>query len=719
MDEKTLIAAIEEQERLSESGTLTNDRQQALDQYLGNPYGNEQEGRSQIVMRDVMDTIEWIKPALMKIFASTDEVCVFNPVGPEDVKQAEQETDYVNHVLMTKNNGFLILHDWFHDALLQKNGYVVARPCVEYRSDIGRYKNLTDDEFALLMQNPSITCTEHSEYVDEMGTRHSCQVVSKVEKRYIKVSNIPPERVRVAADWPGVSLMGCPFVEIIDWLMISNLREMGYDVDDNINDSASSMDEWEEANRDQNHPLINRGDLGADPATRRVKTRFVWMNYDLDDDGLAELNYIVLVGTTILEQTADDITPVAALTPQRMPHEHVGLSINDAVEDLQAIRTTLTRGFLDNMYLANNGRNAIDASRVNLDDMLTSRPGGVIRVTGDPNGAIIPILHPQVGQSVLQAIEYIDSVRENRTGVTRYNQGIDADSLNKTATGINAIQNASMQRIELIARLFAETGVKELMRIIHALSMKHSRQVEMIRLRGQWVPVDPSTWKGRDDLTVSVGTGTGNKDQQLVHLQQIWQMQGLGLQLGIATPENLYHTATKMTQNAGFKQTEQFWKDPNMGPPVQQPPNPVVQVEQMKQQAEVQKYQAETMKEQQQTQAEAKLKAAEMAFEAEQKEKDRQMELAKTQIQEATKLEIAKINAEYSAQVEIVREQNRAKPVSQEWDDTGLREVVAGSTQDQIQIMRDLQMTMQVMAEVLKRPKQLVRGPDGRVVGIQ
>ena len=710
MDPKQIIAAIEQQESLSASGKLDDERQSARDRFLGKPYGNEQEGRSQIVMKDVQDTIAWIMPALMKIFASGDEVCVFNPTGPEDVNQAELETEYINFVLMQKNPGFLILHDWFHDALLEKNGYVYALPEIESKVDRAQYEGLTDDEFALLMQNPSNECVEHSEFMDEMGMlRHSCVIQTKADYHCIKVRNVPPERVRVAADWPHINLENCPFVEIIDWPTISELREAGYEVDDNIDDNANSQDEGYEGNRFQNEfQALNREDLEADPATRRVKTRYVWMKYDADEDGLAELNHYVVVGTNILDSRPDDITPVACITPQRMPHEHTGLSVDDAVADLQAIRTTLVRGFLDNMYLANNGRNAIDASRVNLDDMLTSRPGGVVRVSGDPSGAIVPLIHPQVGGDILSAVEYVDGVRENRTGVTRYNQGIDANSLNKTATGINAIQNASMQRIELIARLFAETGVKALMLIVHALSLKHSRQAEMVRLKGQWAQVDPSSWKARADVSVSVGIGTGNKDQQLMHLGNIWQMQLAGLQLGIATPENLYHTAAKMTQNAGFKQAEQFWKNPTEGPPVQQPPPPEVQVEQMKQQSDVQKFQAETQLEQQK-----------LAFEASEKEKDRQLEIAKVQMQEATKIEIAKINAETGAQVEMVREQNRAKPVSQEWDDTGLREAVTGSTQDQIQIMRDLQLTMQALAEAVSRPKMLIRGPDGKATGVQ
>jgi hypothetical protein len=204
---------------------------------------------------------------------------------------------------------------------------------------------------------------------------------------------------------------------------------------------------------------------------------------------------------------------------------------------------------------------------------------------------------PIIGDA-LTAVEYMDGVRENRTGVTRYNQGMDANSLNKTATGINLITNAAQQRIELIARLFAETGVKCLMLIVHAMSLKFGREQEMVKLRGKWVPINPSTWKTRRDMTVSVGLGNGNKDQMLAHLQMIAQMQAQGMQIGIARPENIYATARRFTQNAGFKNADEFWTDPVKNP-MPQAPNPLLQAEQMKQQGAQQLHQAQSLEAQQ------------------------------------------------------------------------------------------------------------------------
>lgn len=651
MAKSPIVAAIEEQERLAVGhGNLQEERQDALDRYLGRPYGDEEEGRSAIVMRDVADTIEWIKPSLLKVFCSGDEVVKFEPIGPEDEEQAEQETDYCNHIVMQKNNGFLIFHDWFHDALLQKNGYVMGQFEVEERPTTERYQGLTDDEFALIAQNPEVEIVEHTATVDDLTGMIYHDLAVKCVKEYgcIKITNIPPERVLVASDWSGLDFDGCPFLEVIDYKTISQLRQEGYEVDDDISDnSAYNEDRWEEQRREVSFDgTIDREDIEADPATRRVRVRYVWVRYDEDGDGIAELRRVVLVGTTELENEEDDLIPVASLTPCRMPHEHYGLSIADVVSDLQRIRTTLVRGFLDNMYLANNGRYAIDADRVNLDDMLVARPGGLVRVKGGVDGAIFPLVHPQSGGDILSAVEYVDTVRENRTGVTKYNQGLDANSLNKTATGVSQIMSAAQQRIELIARILAETGVKNLMLIVHALSLKNTRQQEMVKLRNKWVPVDPRTWKIRKDLSVSVGLGTGNKDQMLSHLMMILQAQREGFQIGVATPKNIYNALKKLTQNAGFKNEEEFWTDPETQQPQEEGPSP----EEQKMQAEMQMKGAELQMKQEESQFNLAAKQQEAQIGLQKAQVELQIKLAELELKKQD-LEIKRESAILDAQI--------------------------------------------------------------------
>lgn len=733
-----LIAIIEEQERLALSGgRLQEDRIEAMDAYLGRPYGDEEEGRSQIVMRDVADTVEWIIPSLMKVFCSGDEVVVFNPVGPEDEEQAEQETDYCNHVLMQRNAGFLVLHDWFKDALLQKNGYVLASQHTENRDQRSAYEGLTDDEFASLAGG-DVELVEHTErMVVDAGpngmpvayTLHDAVVVSKQEYRCIKVTNIPPERVLIARDWPNVSLEGCPFVEVIDYKTVSELRQDGLDVPDDISDETNSDGDFAEQNRRvTDDGSFDHEDLGADAATKRLKTRYVWMLVDKDGDGKAELRKFVVVGRTILDEDEDDLIPVACAVPYRMPHEHNGLSVHDFVEDIQRIRTALVRGFLDNMYLVNNPRHAVDATLVNVDDLLSpARAGGIVRVgsvdrpLGVPiSQTMMPLVQPADSGSILQSIEYMDTVRENRTGVTKYNQGLDANSLNKTAHGMQQVMNASQQRIELIARILAETGVKTLMLIIHAMSLKHTRQAEMVKLRNKWVEVDPTSWKTRRDLTVSVGLGTGNKDQMLQHLQMILMAQKEAIPLGLVSKKNVYNALAKLTQNAGFKLPDEYWTEPQDQEgeqAIQLPGDPNA----AKAQADMQKTQMQLTADQQKFQAESQLKAQEqerqMMFDASEKEKDRQAELEKVRIQAAKDIEIARMGqasamqakaADHEFQAATITHQAQREDQSKQAEKTQIETVIG-----------ELQEMVKGLAEQASKPLSIIRGKDGRAAMLQ
>lgn len=708
MGDDQLVAIIEENEALAVNDEVINQQADAVARYLGDPYGDEQEGRSSIVMRDVADTIEWIKPSLLKVFAAGDEVVSFTPQGPEDEDQAQQETDYCNYVLMNKNPGFMILHDWFHDALLQKNGYVVVTHEVERRTDRSRYKNLTPEELQLVLK-------QGGEVVERSEDGTEVVVQSDGDYGCLRIRVVPPERVVISHIHPDLDLQECPFTEVMEFQTIADLRKEGFEVEDTISDDWRDDGDVVEEVRRREQDWTDEQNQTGDPSMRNLKVRRIWMRVDWDGDGFAELRYIVIVGRTILKNEEDDIVPVAAISAIRMPHDHIGISIADIVDDLQRIRTVLMRGFLDSMYLANNGRYGVDVNMVNLDDMLTSRPGGIVRVNGSPNAAMFPLLHPTQSGPILQAMEFVDVIRENRTGVTRYNQGIDANSLNKTASGITQIMNASQQRIELIARLFAETGVKCLMRIIQALSIKNGRSQEMVKLRNKWIPVDPSAWKRRYDLTVSVGLGVGNKDQNLMHLQNILMAQKEAMPIGLATPQNIYNSLVKLTQNAGFKNVDDFWTNPEQAPPSPPPIPPEVQKEQIRVQADAQKFQAQSQLDVQKAQ-----------FDAAESEKDRQAELFK-----AIEVERIKQQAETERKAMELQAQREGVAVGAQvnFRQPELEGVAQTIGAAQSEVAQAFQMFMQsqeqqtqmlaALLESINRPKTVIRGPDGRVAGVQ
>ena len=252
----------------------------------------------------------------------------------------------------------------------------------------------------------------------------------------------------------------------------------------------------------------------------------------------------------------------------------------ELVQDVQLVKSTVMRQLLDNMYLTNNNRVAIMDGMVNLDDLLTSRPGGVVRTKQPPNQVMMPMQSQTISQQAFPLLEYLDTVRETRTGITRYSQGLDADSLNKTATGINTLMTQTQMRMELIARIFAETGVKELFKRIFELSVKYQDKERIVNLNNRYVPVRPTEWKDRYNVTISVGLGSGSKEQQLVILNSILerQLQAFGLQgnreFRMVSLKNIYNTLSKMIENAGLKNVENYFVNPDMGQKMVQPPPP-------------------------------------------------------------------------------------------------------------------------------------------------
>jgi len=263
-----------------------------------------------------------------------------------------------------------------------------------------------------------------------------------------------------------------------------------------------------------------------------------------------------------------------------VPHRFFGRSVSEMTEDLQLIKSTVMRQLLDNMYLTNNNRVAVMDGQVNLDDLLTNRPGGVVRTKGAPGQVMMPMQTQTINQQAFPLLEYLDTVREQRTGITRYSQGMDADSLNKTATGVNVILTQAQMRVELIARIFAETGVKDMFGKIFELVVKHQDKERIIKIRNTFVPFRPMEWRNRCNVSINVGLGTGSRDQQLSILNNILQTQLKALELQ-GTPagpmvnlRNIYNTLSKIVENAGLKNTGLFFTDPDVGMQQMPPPQP-------------------------------------------------------------------------------------------------------------------------------------------------
>jgi len=692
------------------SSTLNAEREQALDYYLGKPYGNEVDGRSQVVTRDTLETIEWMLPSLLKIFTAGDKAVEFTPKGAEDVDAAEQETSYVNHVVMQQNDSFMTLYTFFKDALLMKTGYV--KVYWDTKEDVieDNYANLSEEELVMLAQDKGVEIVSAEQ--TELGYNITVKRVTKTGK--VCIDPVPPEEILVGMACRKVDLSDANYVEHRTKKTISDIRLMGFDVEDNIADYDENADDGGIAEARNLYDEDAEGYEGADPSTRMVWFRDVTMRIDSDGDGIAELMRYYIVGDKILYRGKAENIYYAALCPLPMPHRHVGLSLADLVQDVQLIRSTIMRQYLDGLYLSNNGRYAI-SDRVNLDDMLVSRPGGIVRVQGDPGMAILPLVHPNTGAGAIEGLTYLDSQKEARTGITKYNQGLDANSLNKTATGINQIMGAAQQRMELVARIFAESGVKRMFQLTHELLKKHADKATIFRLNNKWVPVDPRQWQTRTDMTIAVGLGTGNKDMQLQHLMSILQVQREAMAIGVATPKNIYSSAKRLAENAGFSDGNEFFTDPSEQQPQQPQTNPLLEVEQVKQQGQMQTKQMDLQAEQQKFMAETELDKQKMAVEYQQKKELEQMQIISNERIKAAEIEADKEAKLMELAAGIISAQIGS---TQSVDDTTKIDQ-AGMIDPNMEVIREVMQSIQGMASALSAPKYIVRDANGRAVGVQ
>ena len=658
LSDSEIVARIEAEESKSygvNDSQLSFERSEAINFYLGLPFGNEVQGRSQVVSYDVQDTIESALPQLLKVFVAGDKVVTFDPKGPEDQDAADQETDYVNHVVMEKNAGFNIFYVWFKDALLSKNGYVKVYTETEDEMEEVEYSGLTDAQLQMLASDDKTEVLEHTAYPDPtvdiamlqqqamMNNQdpmsimqpmlHDVKLKVTESKDSIKIKNVAPENMMVSVDTTGPSLNDARFVQHRELMAVAEIAEafnLSESKVEGIMSDIRSVFEQESNARDIYSEEFDRA-LDEDDAL--VKDTYIKINGE-------RWRYVVL-GNQIIYKEKCEYVPFACITPMIMPHRHIGRSYSDLTQDIQMIKSTLLRGQLDNMYLANNGRYAI-SDRVNLDDMLTSRPGGIVRVSGEPGSAIMPLQHPPLPASTFSMVEYMDSMKEKRTGITAYNQGLDSNSLNKTASGVAQIMSAAQQRIELVARTFAETGVKDLFQLVHRLVRTTLTKPDIIRLRNKWVEVDPREWKARKDMSISVGLGAGNKDQQLMHLTTILQMQKEAIQIGITSPEKIYNALAKLTQNAGFKNPEEFWTNPANTPEQegqQQKPTEAEIMVQGQLQIEQQKAQAQMMQEQERSKNDIIIEREKIIAQAE-------LEKFKAQLKAETDLAIAQLKAQ-------------------------------------------------------------------------
>jgi hypothetical protein len=600
--------------------TLEIDRYNALNAYFARPLGNEVEDRSQIVLPELRDTVEWIMPQLMRMFAA-GKPCQFDAEAPGDEDQAEIETEVVNHVFMKQNPGFFVLHDFFKDALLLRNGYVNTYWCKKTKTSVETYSGLTEIELTELLQtDDEIEILEQDEkmsLLDVPGMPPQPQASFDIKLRrtskvgQVKVECVPPEEMRISPQ-ARHGLDESPFAEHSRTISRSEVIEMGFPAEE-VDKISIARPDWLSLislARNEVTDQLSEEDP-SDPASQLIELRTVFIRVDFDDDGIAELRRVLVAGDRILDNDEVDEVSYSYCSPMRMPHRHVGISYYDLLMDLQVIKTTLFRQALDNLYVSNNQRLAVDWKNVNMSDLMTSRPGGIVRTDGPPMNSILPLTMPSnlMGQ-IIPALEYCDLQREMRTGIGKDTMGVDADSLQDvTKGGQLAAMSAAAMKVELVARLLAE-GVKDVFSKIHRLLMRHQDKEMTLKLTNRWVDVDPSSWRDRSQVSVNVGLGSGNREEARANVMLLGQAQGQLAQFGLVGPKQAYNTFRKMSHLLGFENATEFAMDPDspeyqqqQAQKQQQPPDPHVQVAQIRAQSETQREQMRSQTVQMQTQS--------------------------------------------------------------------------------------------------------------------
>ncbi len=772
IDNDKLLAAIDaaaDNSYGSDDGSeLSTRREAAIRAYVGDNVDPAPAGRSQVVDRTLFEVVESCLPSLVRIFASGDDVVRVLPVGPDDQDAADQTTALLQWTVTEKNPWEQISHDWFKDALLLANGYAMAYWDESERIERETYEGQSDEQLALLMQDDNVRILQHSQRPDEDTDKRNAEgfqlaqqqwqmmaaqaqqqamqtgqppqmppppqppqpaflhdvVLERVENEgKVCIEVLPPEHCRVSVNTADFTLKTADYFETWSLKSVSELRSMGLEVDDWVNDSEDE-DTLEDSARDRFAEDWRRQNPETEPAMRKVRTRMVWVKTAAEDDDIARMYYAVVVGRTVLYAEPCTRIPVASITPMPMPHRHIGLGMWDILEDIQQTKQAVIRSALDNLYLSVNGRTVV-SDQVNLEDLLDVRPGGVVRMNSGAlpaEGHVLPLNHPFAFDSIIGTLSYFDQARQNISGVNAYFNGVDQGALNRTATGLSLMTTQSAQRVEQIARMFA-IGVEYLFSCVLELIQKHANKAQTFALRGKWYAVDPLAWSKKRDLKIAVGVGAGNKDAMLAHLNaMLAQQMQIGMPLAIADRTTVYNTASEIAKLQGFAQTERFWKDPSQTPPPQpQPPLPLM-LEQQKQQAEMQRAQVAVAAEQAESQLDAQVKAMELEHKARMDAMQLEFDRWKTEFDASVKLQIAAMQEDKATEREVTKigaSQQLEGIKMQREDAKAMKDAEAEDVVGQTlaAIGQQVQQLSAVLATSRVAGIEKLRGPDGRMIG--
>lgn len=626
---------------------LQKAREKALKYYQGEmPDVPALDNRSKAVSTDIAEAIETVLPDIIEIFVGGDDVAAFKPVGPEDEQAAQQETDYTNHVVFNENPGFLVMYAAFKDALLCRTGLFKWWWEGGETHEDETFEGKGENELALAMGEEGVEVLDLTQNDD--GTLNFTLRRTR-NTGHVCVKAVPPEDFTVAQD--TVILGEATYCAMRDRPRAQDLIARGVDrkVVEDLPAFGTPDDQTAQARDTAGEDDFSRSGGKGDLRIVEVVEHYV----RLENDGELEV-WRVVTGANegkLIEKEKVNAIPFGALTPYINSHRFYGESVADKLLQVQQIKTALLRMLLDSGYFALNQRMLVAEAGSNewtIPDLLRNEPNVPVRtLTLD---AVKPLTAGGLNFDALAAIEHISTMGEARTGIVRNAQGLKPDTLHDTAKGAMALMTAAQKRVRLIARIFAETGVKDLFLGVHALIRQNATGPAKARLRGKWVEVDPSQWAERNDMTIEVGLGASGRELDMQAADAIMTVQEkvVALQGGVTgpfvTPQNVHAALELFTKAAGQKSPERYFSDPAEAEP--QPPKPDPEMEKAK---------AELQIKQQEGQAKLQLQAQEgqqkAQLDAQQGERDYQLAVMKLEAEMGLKRE------QIAAELQLKREQ--------------------------------------------------------------
>ena len=570
------------------SEELGQERSENTDFYLGEEPNDTSEMQSEYVSTDVREAVLHILPSIMRVFFGTKIVVDFIPKGKEDVALAEQQTSYINHIITQKNNGFQVFYNAFKDALIRKAGFVKAYYDDGLEVTNHTYTGLSEIQKDALILDPNVEVVSQEAEMEliEMQDPQTGEMISQekpvlfnlkirriTNKSKVCIDAIPPEEVLISRD--ARTIETAEYVAHRKVCPVSDLVAMGYDREEMLDHAGAGKYDNETYNETvARNPFAEpSGTDRPDEDMQNVLYVEHYVLYDLDEDGVAERIKVCTIGNgcEIINVEPCDVLPIAMFQSDPEPHTVVGQCMADYLKGIQSAKSQIMRDTLDSLGHSIFPRMVITEGQVNIDDVLNTDIGQPIRVRTP--GAVQPLAVPFVGKDAFPVLNYLDSVKEDRTGTSKASAGLNADALqSSTKTAVAATMSASQGRTELICRHFAETGMKPLFKIIYNLVVRHQNQEEMFRLNNEFIPVDPRYWDADKDVEISVAISKTSDEEKAQFLNQLVQIQTqafqqMGGQNPLVTPQQFSNTLARLIELAGFKDAQEFINTEVVMPP--------------------------------------------------------------------------------------------------------------------------------------------------------